>query len=176
MSTEQSIETSFGPMRVWATSASHVGFATENGADLLINNIPYRLRVDFNREGTTRQPLSVTFDEAPGWGMTHYGEVILRRTDGPIGGKEYTWPAFTKVTDQLLPELAAFIVSPFGQDLIAEGELVEAEREVENAKAEVRQAQADAARAVERRDAADRALHKLRAERAARATVTSRNP
>ncbi len=118
---ETTLETPFGPVRVWATSADHLGAST-GGQDephaITVNGVGYSLRVDLHPDAILeqRRPGGYRPASTNGWGIES-GSIILRRDD--FGGP--TTSALVKVREVLVPFLARWATeTPEGQELLAE--------------------------------------------------------
>jgi predicted DNA-binding transcriptional regulator AlpA len=131
---ETIIETSFGTLLAWATSAHHVGFRTldqqyeREATRITINGVEYRMRLDLHSaDYFTDKAAWRSYDG--GWGLESYNSPILNRDNYA----DATSAAYEKVRDVLAPELVKFIQSEDGRRMLAEADYARAKADVDAA-------------------------------------------
>lgn len=134
---EAVVESPFGRVTVWATSANHVGVRTSGNintpkpadgpaAAIVVNKVPMTLRADVTREAEIENAWNRE-DVGDGWVIGRSGGLMLSKVKANEDGTfDSLWPqdvsnaAFNKVLNKLVKEwLIDFIASPAGQALIA---------------------------------------------------------
>lgn len=179
------LDTKFGPLIVWATSAHHIGARTANdhayntdpaeaARHISINGVEYRqARIDAHTthadehgrlmlDGYENERAAYTAGVNPTIGTSWHGYgVTMYRVNSAFGIGDPTEAAARAFRSEVLEKLAEFVTTPEGRLMLARAEVRSKQSTHERAAEKAREATAEERAAAKELRAAEKALAKI---------------